>query len=78
MDFKKILEDMARAIVDTPDQVNVEEEREGEDDITLILTVAPDDTGKVIGRHGRIAKAIRTVMRAAAAGSGKRVTVEIR
>ena len=78
MDFKKILEDMARAIVDTPDQVNVEEEREGEDDITLILTVSPDDTGKVIGRHGRIAKAIRTVMRAAAAGSGKRVTVEIR
>ena len=78
MDFKKILEDMARAIVDTPDQVNVEEEREGEDDITLILTVAPDDTGMVIGRHGRIAKAIRTVMRAAAAGSGKRVTVEIR
>ena len=78
MDFKKILEDMARAIVDTPDQVNVEEEREGEDDITLILTVAPDDTGKVIGRHGRIAKAIRTVMRAAAAGRGKRVTVEIR
>ena len=78
MDFKKILEDMARAIVDTPDQVKVEEEREGEDDITLILTVAPDDTGKVIGRHGRIAKAIRTVMRAAAAGSGKRVTVEIR
>ena len=78
MDFKKILEDMARAIVDIPDQVNVEEEREGEDDITLILTVAPDDTGKVIGRHGRIAKAIRTVMRAAAAGSGKRVTVEIR
>ena len=78
MDFKKILEDMARAIVDSPDQVKVEEECEGEDDITLILTVAPDDTGMVIGRHGRIAKAIRTVMRAAAAGSGKRVTVEIR
>ena len=78
MDFKKILEDMARAIVDSPDEVKVEEEREGEDDITLILTVAPDDTGMVIGRHGRIAKAIRTVMRAAAAGSGKRVTVEIR
>ena len=78
MDFKKILEDMARAIVDSPDEVKVEEEREGEDDITLILTVAPDDTGMVIGRHGRIAKAIRTVMRAAAAGSGKHVTVEIR
>ena len=77
MDFKKILEDMARAIVDTPDEVKVEEEREGEDDITLILTVAPDDTGMVIGRHGRIAKAIRQVMKAAANTCGKHVTVEI-
>ena len=41
MDFKKILEDMARAIVDSPDEVKVQEEREGDDDITLILTVAP-------------------------------------
>ena len=78
MDFKKILEDMARAIVDSPDEVKVEEEREGEDDITLILTVAPDDTGMVIGRHGRIAKAIRQIMKAAANTCGKHVTVEIR
>ena len=78
MDFKKILEDMARAIVDSPDQVKVEEEREGEDDITLILTVAPDDTGMVIGRHGKIANAIRAVMKAAANRDGKHVTVEIR
>ena len=77
MDFKKILEDMARAIVDTPDQVKVEEEREGEDDITLILTVAPDDTGMVIGRHGRIAKSIRLIMKTAANSLGEKVTVDI-
>lgn len=78
MDYKQILADMARAIVDNPDEVHVEEEIDGEEGITLILTVSPDDTGMVIGRHGRIAKAIRTVMRAASAGSGKRITVEIR
>ncbi len=78
MDYKQILADMARAIVDNPDEVHVEEELDGEEGITLILTVSPDDTGMVIGRHGRIAKAIRTVMRAASAGSGKRITVEIR
>jgi predicted RNA-binding protein YlqC (UPF0109 family) len=46
--------------------------------ITLTLTVAPDDMGMVIGRHGRIAKAIRTVMKAAAVNSGKKVNVDIR
>ena len=55
MDFKKILTDIARAIVDTPDAVVVEETVNG-DDIELVLTVAEDDTGMVIGRHGRIAK----------------------
>ena len=77
MDFKKILTDIARAIVDTPDAVVVEETVNG-DDIELVLTVAEDDTGMVIGRHGRIAKAIRTVVKAAASGSGKKVNVEIR
>lgn len=76
MDYKKILTDIARAIVDTPDAVNVTETVEG-DEVKLVLTVAPDDTGMVIGRHGRIAKAIRTMMKAASSGSGKRVTVEI-
>ena len=76
MDFKKILTDIARAIVDSPDQVSVEETVDG-DDITLVLTVAPEDTGMVIGRHGKIAKAIRSVMKVAAQNSGKRVTVEI-
>ena len=77
MDFKQILTDIARAIVDNPDAVVVEENVEG-DDIELTLTVAEDDTGMVIGRHGRIAKAIRQIMKAAANTCGKHVTVEIK
>ena len=63
--------------MDTPDEVKVIRE-EDENTITLTLTVAPDDMGMVIGRHGRIAKAIRTVIKAASADCGKRVNVEIR
>ena len=77
MDFKVILTDIARAIVDNPDAVKVEETVNG-DDIELVLTVAEDDTGMVIGRHGRIAKAIRQIMKAAANTCGKHVTVEIK
>ena len=77
MDYKQILADIARAIVDTPEEVKVEETVE-ENEIKLLLTVAPDDTGMVIGRHGKIAKAIRTVIKAASAGTGKKVNVEIR
>lgn len=77
MDLKQVLTDIARAIVDTPDAVTVEEHVDG-DDVELVLTVAEDDTGMVIGRHGRIAKAIRQIMKAAATTCGKRVTVEIK
>ncbi len=77
MDLKQILTDIARAIVDTPDAVHVEENMDG-DDVELVLTVAEDDTGMVIGRHGKIAKAIRQVMKVAGIRSGKRVTVEIK
>ena len=77
MDLKKILTDIARAIVDTPDAVSVEENVDG-DNVELILTVSEDDTGMVIGRHGKIAKAIRQIMKAAANTCGKHVTVEIR
>ena len=77
MDFKQILTNIARAIVDNPDAVVVEENIDG-DDIELTLTVAEDDTGMVIGRHGRIAKAIRQIMKAAANTCGKHVTVEIK
>ena len=76
MDLKQILTDIARAIVDTPDAVNVVETVDG-DNVELVLTVAEDDTGMVIGRHGRIAKAIRQIMKAAANTCGKHVTVEI-
>lgn len=74
--LEQTLADIAKAIVDSPDEVRVSRE---EDDrvITLSLFVAPDDMGMVIGRNGRIAKAIRTVMKAAASG-GKKVNVEIR
>ena len=77
MDLKQILTDIARAIVDTPDAVKVEEIVNG-DDVELILTVSEDDTGMVIGRHGKIAKAIRQIMKAAANTCGKHVTVEIK
>lgn len=76
MDLKQILIDIARAIVDTPDSVTVEETVDG-DDIKFVLRVAEEDTGMVIGHHGKIAKAIRSVMKAAATTCGKRVTVEI-
>ena len=76
MDYKQILTDIARAIVDTPDEVKVEETVE-ENEVKLLLTVAPDDTGMVIGRHGKIAKAIRSVMKVAGNKEGEHVTVEI-
>jgi predicted RNA-binding protein YlqC (UPF0109 family) len=77
MELKQILTDIARAIVDSPDAVVVEETVNG-DDVELVLTVAEDDTGMVIGRHGKIAKAIRQIMKAAANTCGKHVTVEIK
>ena len=77
INLQETLLDIAKAIVDSPDEVKVEQ-AEDERTITLTLTVAPDDMGMVIGRHGKIAKAIRTVITAASAGSGKKVNVEIR
>ncbi|MBQ2735370.1 MAG: KH domain-containing protein [Clostridia bacterium] len=75
--LQETLQDIAKAIVDSPDEVKVVQE-EDEKSITLTLTVAPDDMGMVIGRHGRIAKAIRTVIKAASAQTGKKVSVDIR
>ena len=77
MELKQVLTDIARAIVDNTDAVNVVETVDG-DEVELVLTVAEGDTGMVIGRHGRIAKAIRQVMKAAANTCGKHVTVEIK
>ena len=76
-DLKKTLEDIASSIVDHPDKVNVAYE-ETDDAIPLTLNVDPDDMGMVIGRHGRIAKAIRTLMKAAAANTSKKINVDIR
>ena len=79
MEVEKIVSDIAKAIVDTPDEVSVTRtDNESDGSIELLLTVAPDETGMVIGRHGKIAKAIRTVVKAASAGSGRNVTVEIK
>ena len=72
----EIVEYLARRLVDEPDAVRVEEiEREGA--VVLQLHVAPDDVGKVIGRQGRIARALRTVVRASAARRDQRVLLEI-
>ncbi|MBO7375596.1 MAG: KH domain-containing protein [Clostridia bacterium] len=77
MDPEKLLLDIVRAIVDTPEEVKITRSEEG-DEIRFVLTVAPDEMGMVIGKHGKIAKAIRTVVKAAAAGTDKKVTVDIR
>ena len=74
--MKELLETLAKALVDNPEEVSVNEV-EGEKSIILELKVAKDDMGKVIGKQGRIAKAIRTVMKAAAVKKAKRVSVEI-
>jgi predicted RNA-binding protein YlqC (UPF0109 family) len=76
INLQETLTNIAKAIVDTPDEVKV---TKTEDDhaITLTLTVAPDDMGMVIGRHGKIAKAIRTVIKAASVNTGKKVSVDI-
>lgn len=75
--LKETLSNIAKAIVDSPDEVAVIETVEGKK-VNLVLTVAEDDMGMVIGKHGKIAKAIRTVMRAAAVADGMDVNVEIR
>lgn len=76
VNLQETLTDIAKAIVDSPDEVKVVKE-EDENSVNLTLTVASDDMGMVIGRHGKIAKAIRTVMKAAAVSSGKKVNVDI-
>ena len=72
----ELLEDLARRLVDEPDAVRVEQVEE-EGALVLRLHVAEADRGKVIGRQGRIARALRTVVRAGAAREGRRVQLEI-
>ena len=73
---KELVEFIARSLVDEPDEVAVNM-IEGEKSTILELRVAGADIGKVIGKHGRIAKAVRTIISAAATKTGKRVVLEI-
>ena len=74
--MKDLLLYMAKNLVDDPDSVSVTE-TVGEDGTVLELRVAPGDMGKVIGRQGRIAKEIRTIVKTVAQRTGEKVTVEI-
>ena len=77
IELKKTLSDIVKTIVDYPDEITILETESG-NEIILELHIAPSDMGKVIGRHGKIAKAIRSVMKAAANSIGKKVSVEIK
>ena len=74
--MKGLLEVIAKSLVDNPDEVVVTE-KETEKGLVLELKLAPSDMGKVIGKQGRIAKAIRSVVKAAASRENKQVSVEI-
>ncbi len=74
--MKELVEFIAKSIVDAPDEVKVEEEND-ENGITLKLQVADDDKGRVIGKQGRIAEAIRTLLRVKAAKAATKVRLEI-
>ena len=76
--MKELLLTIARGLVDEPDAVTVTQDEPAEDGTVVFhLRVAPDDMGRVIGKQGRIAKAMRTVMRAAATRQDTKVAVEI-
>ena len=76
--MKKLLITIARGLVEDPDAVTVDQDEPTEDGtIVFHLHVAPDDMGRVIGKQGRIAKAMRTVMRAAATRQDMKVSVDI-
>ena len=74
--MKNLLQTIAKELVDYPDQVSVSEKEE-DDKIILQLSVAPEDMGKIIGKQGRIAKSIRTIVKAATASSSKKVVIDI-
>lgn len=72
----KLVEFIAKSLVDHPEEVRVTT-REEDDSIVIELVVAPEDTGKVIGKQGRIAKAIRAIVKAASINDEKKVVVDI-
>ena len=75
--MKEVLEIIAKSLVDYPDDVNITEIENDDKSVTLELRVASGDMGKVIGKQGRIAKAIRSVVKAASSKENQRVDVEI-
>ena len=75
--MKEVLEIIAKSLVDYPEQVDVKKINNEDQTVTLELRVAESDMGKEIGKQGRIAKAIRTVVKAAASRENKKVAVEI-
>lgn len=75
--MKEVLEIIAKALVDNPDMVDIKEVNNEDNSVTLELHVADNDMGKVIGKQGRIAKALRTVVKAAASRENKKVSVDI-
>jgi uncharacterized protein len=76
MQYRALVEYMVKSLVDNPGEVELHE-IEGEKSTILELKVTKDDIGKVIGKHGRIARAIRTIINASATKSGKRIVLEI-
>ena len=76
MNYKDLVDFMVKSLVDNPDKVEIRE-IEGEKSTILELKVIKEDIGKVIGKHGRIARAIRTIINASATKSGKKVVLEI-
>lgn len=76
--MRELVEVIAKALVDQPEQVFVKElESDDPNTVALELKVSPDDMGKIIGKQGRIAKALRTVVKASATKDGKKVVIEI-
>jgi uncharacterized protein len=75
--MEELLAYLARALVDEPDQVSVDSYDESDGALVLELTVADDDVGKVIGRNGRTINALRTVVRASAVRSDRRVLIDV-
>ena len=74
--MKELVEEIAKALVENPEEVVVTETVDG-DEVVMELSVAPSDMGKVIGKQGRIAKAIRSVVKAAASREEKKVDLKI-
>jgi predicted RNA-binding protein YlqC (UPF0109 family) len=74
---RELLEYLTRALVDSPDQVTIEEFEEDDGTLVLELSVAEDDYGQIIGRGGRTAQALRTVVKAAAVKDNRRVLIDI-